>query len=71
MVSLKCPNCGAVIGEASHENNYIEKYYYKDSKGNPICKTCGTGDNGHMFGYCFLGILIFIIIMLVVMIKFS
>jgi len=44
-VSLTCPNCGTVIGEASHEDNYTEKYYHKDAKGNPVCPACGDGSD--------------------------
>jgi len=42
-VSLRCPNCDNVIGEASHEDNYKENFYYKNENGEPICKNCGTG----------------------------
>jgi hypothetical protein len=44
-VSLCCPNCGRVIGEASHEDGYINHYHHKNEKGEPVCPTCGTGSN--------------------------
>jgi len=42
-VSLRCPNCGANVGEASDEDDYKEIYYHKDNNGNPICENCGIG----------------------------
>jgi hypothetical protein len=39
-VNLECPNCNRVIGFADAEDNYIEKYFYHDGKGNPECPTC-------------------------------
>lgn len=41
-VVLRCPNCYAIVGEASHEDNYNEKYYYI-LDGRPICNNCGAG----------------------------
>lgn len=44
-VSLNCPNCGALIGEANHENNYIKEYYFRDNNGKPTCNNCKPGES--------------------------
>ena len=48
MVSLKCGSCGADIGEASHEDNYKEKFYHTGKDGQWICKNCGEGTFGFL-----------------------
>ncbi len=50
-VSLKCPSCGASVGEASRENNYDPIYYHKNNKGDVVCKNCGSGTfkESHIF----------------------
>jgi hypothetical protein len=45
-LSLRCPNCGATIGEMDRNNNYEYKFYYKGENGQPKCNNCGTGDRG-------------------------
>jgi len=69
-VSLNCPNCGATVGTASHEDNYKEKYYYKGDDGNPICKNCGAGTfeninierNIFIFALVAIGIVIILVV---------
>jgi len=64
-VSLNCPNCGAVIGTASNEDNYKEKYYYKDNEGNPICKYCGSGKSGNIEKNIFIFVMAVIAILII------
>lgn len=40
-VNLHCPGCGRIVGEASHEDDYKEIFYYHDYNNQPICPTCG------------------------------
>jgi hypothetical protein len=42
-VLLHCPNCNRIVGEASHEDNYKEVFYYYDEDGKPTCPNCGDG----------------------------
>ena len=43
--TLRCPNCGAPVGEASREDGYINKFYYKNDEGEPYCKNCQSYDS--------------------------
>ena len=64
-LDLRCPNCGAVIGETSSENNYEPVYYYNDGNDNPKCISCGSSDETIDFenGMFKFFIIVFIIIM--------
>ena len=70
-VSLNCPNCGAVIGTASNEDNYKEKYYYKGDDGNPICKNCGVGTFGNIERNIFIFALIAIGVVIILAVCFT
>ena len=43
-VDLICPNCGATVGYASHEDDYKEKYLCEGENGQPICSNCRAGE---------------------------
>ena len=47
-LSIRCPNCGAIIGEMSSKNNYQQVYYHKGDNGQPICNNCGSGKYDNM-----------------------
>lgn len=42
-VDLRCPGCEMVIGNASHEDSYKERYHFFGEDGQPICPTCDKG----------------------------
>lgn len=60
MIDLKCPNCGATVGEASMEDNYKSKYTDFNKKGEPVCKNWNNA-NKRIFKF-----IIFVIIISVV-----
>jgi len=62
-LDLLCPNCRRPIGVADSDDNYKHKYLYSNNKGEPICPSCGTGEEGE--GCLFLGIIAAIIIVIV------
>ncbi len=60
-INLLCNNCKSPIGEASNDDNYENHYFYKNDKGQPICKTCGPGSNKNLsFIDFFIGLVIII-----------
>jgi ribosomal protein S27AE len=70
-VSLNCPNCGAVVGTASHEDYYKNKYYYKGDDGNPICKNCGAGTFENIERNIFIYALVAIVVVIVLLVCFT
>ena len=42
-ISLRCPNCGNIVGEASYEDNYKQVFYSKNENNDPICTNCDAG----------------------------
>lgn len=70
-VLLKCPNCGANIGIAESKDNYIPKYFYRGDNNQPICKNCGCGQFENFERNLFIGVLIFIGLILVAVIVIN